>query len=56
MPIKFSENVMLHHRPHGKFKAVSTRHGKKRTLCSNCTKDQIIKQAVAIKAAYKARG
>ena len=56
MPIKFSEHVTLYERPNGKYKSVSRRNGKTRTLCSNCTRNKIIKQAVAIKAAYKARG
>tara|TARA_R110000824_G_scaffold226282_1_gene414077 strand:+ start:658 stop:834 length:177 start_codon:yes stop_codon:yes gene_type:complete len=58
MPERFSEHVMLYERPNGKYKAVSTSPttGQKRVRCSNCTRNQIIKQAGAIKRAYKARG
>ena len=59
MPKKFSEHVMLFERPtKGRYKAVSTNPttGQKRVRCSNCTWNQIVKQAVAIKRAYKARG
>lgn len=66
MPIiKYSKNVILEpmnpaamvgNKKTGKYKAISTRYGKKRTLCSNCTWDKIVKQTVAIKRAYNGRG
>tara|TARA_R110000765_G_scaffold36040_2_gene80643 strand:- start:83 stop:241 length:159 start_codon:yes stop_codon:yes gene_type:complete len=48
--------AMVGNKKTGKYKAISTRYGKKRTLCSNCTWDKIVKQTVAIKRAYNGRG
>lgn len=66
MPIiKYSKNVILEpmnpsamvgNKTTGKYKAISTRYGKKRTLCTNCTWDKIVKQQLAIKRMYNGRG
>ena len=63
--IKFSKNVILEpmntaamtgNKETGRYKSISTRYGKRRTLCTNCTWNQIVKQAGAIKRAYNGRG